>query len=230
MWRVWSLLSEIRGALAQGCSLVNEEWRPQFIARNRDGPRRNDVYAVCLSLLAWGSACGSLTPLTLQVCISARGAAANAVPARRPRRPPYSPPPPPPARAAAARTAAAAAVREAARPRRPVTAGRLSTALLLPLLLLLGPPPPPPRPQRPPASPTPPHLFKLYTLAFGICSSDTHSTTVWWSLRRPAVQILFVYIGAKTMCPAVPPPSRLLLPENLNWNTCSGSKSRWAQT
>ena len=122
MWRVWSLLSEIRGALAQGCSLVNEEWRPQFIARNRDGPRRNDVYAVCLSLLAWGSACGSLTPLTLQVCISARGAAANAVPARRPRRPPYSPPPPPPARAAAARTAAAAAVREAARPRRPVTA------------------------------------------------------------------------------------------------------------
>ena len=58
---------------AQGCSLVNEEWRPQFIARNRDGPRRDDVYAaVLVSLLAWGSACASLTPLTLQVCASAR--------------------------------------------------------------------------------------------------------------------------------------------------------------
>ena len=41
----WRRAGEIRGALAQGCSLVNEEWRPQFIARNRDGPRRDDVYA-----------------------------------------------------------------------------------------------------------------------------------------------------------------------------------------
>jgi len=188
-------LSEIRGALAQGCSLVNEEWRPQFIARNRDGPRRNDVYAVCLSLLAWGSACGSLTPLTLQVCISARGAAANAVPARRPRRPPYSPPPPPPARAAAARTAAAAAVREVARPRRPVTRmvgpgasdRRLSAALLLPLRRRLGRPPPPSRPRCPPARERleAGNLFRyIYILGIDSGCAGAPSSSAHWA-RHP---------------------------------------------
>ena len=47
MWRVWSLLSKTQAAL------VNEVW-PQFTARNRDGPRRDDVYAAVLNPFAAG--------------------------------------------------------------------------------------------------------------------------------------------------------------------------------